>query len=267
MHVSSIDAKFNNLLFYQSSLTCNNGQFTNIFMDANSSQTDFNLSGNVNMTNIHVRLTSGVNIINLTGPYCNVNIDNISINSYTGSSSSDRLIGIANITTQGSLIITNLQWNLTSNFAGYIMGEISGATSALLNTVFSNWSILMNGYTIANGFLPLSGQSLLLRNITGYSLTPTIPTNPPVTATVYQNTNPYDIEIDLPVYATTSGTAGYVTIAKGSSSIPTTIGNQYVSGATSSTSVDIIKLRVPAGWYYSFTASGVTFGTASVFAD
>ena len=97
---------------------------------------------------------------------------------------------------------------------------------------------------------------------------PTISANPPVSATVYQNTNPYDIEIDLPVYATTSGTAGYVTIAKGSSSSSlTTIGNQFVNGSTSSTSVDIIRLRVPAGWYYEFTASGVTFGTASVFAD
>ena len=97
---------------------------------------------------------------------------------------------------------------------------------------------------------------------------PAISANPPVSATVYQNTLPYDIEIDLPVYATTSGTAGYVTIAKGSSSSSlTTIGNQFVNGSTSSTSVDIIRLRVPAGWYYEFTASGVTFGTASVFAD
>ena len=91
--------------------------------------------------------------------------------------------------------------------------------------------------------------------------------NPPVSATVYQNTLPYDIEIDLPVYATTSGTAGYVTIAKGASSTPSSIGNQYVSGDTSDTSEQIIRLRVPAGWYYEFTGSGVTFGTASVFAE
>ena len=95
-----------------------------------------------------------------------------------------------------------------------------------------------------------------------------LPANPPASGTVYQNTNPNDIEIDLPVYATTSGTAGYVTIAKGSSSSSlTTIGNQYVSGDTSDTSEQIIRLRVPANWYYEFTASGVTFGTASVFAD
>ena len=73
--------------------------------------------------------------------------------------------------------------------------------------------------------------------------------------------------IFLPVYATTAGTAGYVTVAKGATSTPTAIGNQFVSGSTSSTSTDIIKLRVPAGWYYEFTASGVTFGTASVFAE
>ena len=97
--------------------------------------------------------------------------------------------------------------------------------------------------------------------------TVSISANPPVSATVYQNTNPYDIEIDLPVYATTAGTAGYVTIAKGATSTPSAIGNQYVSGDTSDTSEQIIRLRVPANWYYEFTASGVTFGTASVFAD
>ena len=101
----------------------------------------------------------------------------------------------------------------------------------------------------------------------GYTLTPSLPANPPVSGTVYQNTNPYGIEIDLPVYATTSATAGYVTVAKGTTDTPTAIGSQYVSGDTSDTSEQIIRLRVPAGWYYEFTASGVTFGTASVFAE
>jgi hypothetical protein len=96
---------------------------------------------------------------------------------------------------------------------------------------------------------------------------PTLSTNPPASGTVYQNTNPYAIEIDLPVYATTSGTAGYVTIAKGSTDTPTAISSQYVSGDTSSTSTQIIRLRVPAGWYYEFTGSGVTFATATPFAE
>lgn len=92
-------------------------------------------------------------------------------------------------------------------------------------------------------------------------------TNPPVSGTVYQNTNGYDIEIELPVYASTSGTAGYVSIAKGTTDTPATVGNQYVSGDTSDTSEQIIKVKIPAYWFYEFTASGVTFGTASVFAE
>ena len=98
-------------------------------------------------------------------------------------------------------------------------------------------------------------------------ITPSISDNPPVSGTVYQNTNGYDIEIDLPVYATTSGTAGYVTLAKGTTDTPSSVGNQYVSGDTSDTAEQIIRLRVPAYWFYEFTGSGVTFGTASVFIE
>ena len=143
----------------------------------------------------------------------------------------------------------------------------SAAPNILLPYVTPNYYIDIHGMSTdttssSNSFITIYG-----------TFTPTgqaynaLQANPPVSGTVYQNINQYDIEIDLPVYATTAGTAGYVTIAKGPSSTPMAIGNQYVNGATSSTSTDIIKLRVPAGWYYSFTASGVTFGNASVFAD
>ncbi|MEM3861953.1 MAG: hypothetical protein QW203_05685 [Thermoplasmatales archaeon] len=95
--------------------------------------------------------------------------------------------------------------------------------------------------------------------------TPTLTANPPVSATVYQNTNLYDIRIYLPAYATTSGTAGSVAIALGSTSTPSTIGTKFINGSTSSSATEIIELVVPAGWYYEFTATGVTFGTATVF--
>ena len=164
-----------------------------------------------------------------------------------------------------------------------VFGDQSGLPYAYNSS--GNWGIVYDpNNTIYGKFtaipypstgMPPAGPSWFVAN--AYQLrarfiqpgTPaSISTNPPVSATVYQNTNPYPIEIDLPVYATTAGTAGYVTIAKGaSSSSLTTIGNQYVSGDTSDTSEQIIRLRVPAGWYYEFTASGVTFGTASVFAD
>ena len=139
-----------------------------------------------------------------------------------------------------------------------------------------NWN---GGMAAGTAFNYSSGGAVAywIRNVVGVdratpdlgtiSPTPSLQANPPVSGSVYQNLNPYDIEIDLPVYATTAGTAGYVTVAKGLTNTPTAIGNQYVSGDTSDTSEQIIRLRVPARWYYEFTASGVTFGTASVFAD
>ena len=154
----------------------------------------------------------------------------------------------------------------------YRIGLITGYSSATIENLYvlgdindtgSDVAYLESGITITN----IITQFIDAR-FTGipYSV-PTLSTNSPVSGTVYQNTNPYNIEIDLPVYATTSGTAGYVTIAKGSTDTPTAIGNQYVSGDTSSTSTQIIKVRVPAGWYYSFTGSGVTFATATPFAE
>ena len=163
-------------------------------------------------------------------------------------------------------------------FAGYIrianLRLIAGSSSIQgLNINNNNTSTLVeiDGLDIEGTYSSyvLGGNvtgNLIVKNYTGLPA-PSISTNPPVSATVYQNTNPYAIEIDLPVYATTAGTAGYVTVAKGSTDTPTAIGNQYVSGDTSDTSEQIIRLRVPANWYYEFTASGVTFGTASVFAD
>ena len=94
---------------------------------------------------------------------------------------------------------------------------------------------------------------------------PSLSANPPASGTVYQNDNPYDIRIYLPAYATTSGTAGSVAIALGSSSTPSAIGTKYINGSTSSSATDIIELVVPAGWYYEFTLTGVTLGTATVF--
>jgi hypothetical protein len=141
--------------------------------------------------------------------------------------------------------------NTISDPTNVVIDSIQGYYSSLPSYTYTS-----NLNVIINNFLTPSQR-----------YTPTISANPPVSGTAYQNTNPYDIEIDLPVYATTAGTAGYVTLAKGATSTPTAIGNQFVNGSTSSTSVDIIRLIVPAGWYYEFTASGVTFGTASVFAD
>ena len=187
------------------------------------------------------------------------------------------LLNGLNIT--GTVNSLDLIGGVQSPYGSFI--NLGSGTSATINNLriencvwdqHGNASLLGSGITVNN--FAIMPKNLTTGSITasnGYTMSfmpsPTLSANPPVSGTVYQNTNPYDIEIDLPAYATTAGTAGYVTVAKGPSSTPTAIGNQYVSGDTSDTSEQIIRLRVPANWYYEFTASGVTFGTASVFAD
>jgi len=145
--------------------------------------------------------------------------------------------------------------NIIVNSTGYLAGTILLASSHVSNIALSQYTNNYSGLNILN-----INNALLY----GLKETPSIPTNPPVSATVYQNTNPYDIRIYLPVYATTAGTAGTVAYGEDASSTVTEMTARYVNGATSSSAVDIVELVVPAGHYYEFTASGVTFGTATV---
>ena len=107
----------------------------------------------------------------------------------------------------------------------------SGATVDILSlrdAVLSS-SVADLPFVTNNGTLTyFDKRNVILSNTDAESIvfptnSPTLSANPPVSGTVYQNTNPYDIEIDLPAYATTAGTAGYVTIAKGASSAPLSI--------------------------------------------
>lgn len=84
-----------------------------------------------------------------------------------------------------------------------------------------------------------------------------------VSGTVYQNTTNRYITIYLPCYATTSGTSGTLAFSLGASSTPSTIWTKYVNGATSSSATDVSSLRIPPGFYWSVTATGVTLGTAT----
>jgi hypothetical protein len=86
----------------------------------------------------------------------------------------------------------------------------------------------------------------------------TIPTNPPVSGTVYQNTTGGPIQIALPV--TGGSVANTAQFALGSSSSPGTWGGD------DTIAIDELKtlhLHVPNGWYWSIT-TGATIGTASV---
>ena len=144
------------------------------------------------------------------------------------------------------------------NMHGNILYYITGGTSPLVDS---------------NSF----GSNLTIRQLTGagsvslfpaFKPTTTLSTNPPVSGTTYQNTNPYGILIYLPVYTSTSGTAGNIKASIGPTSTPATqVVNDIVNSGTSSTNPRTVVLKVPAGWYYEFTGTTTTFGTATVVAD
>ena len=82
-----------------------------------------------------------------------------------------------------------------------------------------------------------------------------------VPGTIYQNTTASYQTLYVPAYASTSGTAGTVALALGTSSTPSTIATEYVSGSTSSSAAVVMTVRIPPQWYYSLTTSGATLGT------
>ena len=131
----------------------------------------------------------------------------------------------------------------------------------LFANIMTSPSVTLTGDNIPGTSIP---TGFIIKNPSPPNFAITVVANPPVSATVYRNNNPYDIRIYLPVYATTAGTAGTVAYGEDSSSTVTEMTARYVNGATSSSAVDIVELVVPAGHYYMFTASGVTFGTATV---
>jgi len=143
----------------------------------------------------------------------------------------------------------------------YVPGNLWFAgNSSFTNVLASNGIISVNSnFVVEKTLYPLNGIGT-----NGITSTPSISANPPISGTVYQNTNPYDIEISLPVYASTSGTNGTVAYGISKTSTITLQPAKFISGSTSSSAVEYINIRVPNSWYYEFVGTNVTFGTAIV---
>jgi hypothetical protein len=94
-------------------------------------------------------------------------------------------------------------------------------------------------------------------------VTPSLSAPSITSGTVYQNTSASYQTLYVPAYASTSGTSGTVALALGTSSSPSTIATEYVSGNTSSSATVVLTVRIPPQWYYSFTTSGATLGTVT----
>jgi hypothetical protein len=96
---------------------------------------------------------------------------------------------------------------------------------------------------------------------------PTLSANPPVSGTAYQNTNPYDIRLKIPVTYNPTATAA-ATLATGISSTSTVTTTTKVSIPAGLTSADgqilTYEMVVPAGWYFEIVATNATIGTAEV---
>lgn len=154
-------------------------------------------------------------------------------------------IFLGDVPAQSISTVSAANISITANV--FRAGNSSGTD--ILNTtpyIYDLWAISDN-----LGFNPLG------------LLTP--PASPLASGTIYQNTFLVPITIYQPVYATTSGTAGTVSVAIGPSSTPATLYVVQVSGNTSSAEPAVCPpLRVPAGWYYSFSTTGATLADAQI---
>lgn len=97
------------------------------------------------------------------------------------------------------------------------------------------------------------------------SITGSLSTSSLVSGTIYQNTSAQPQTIIVPVtYNPTASAAATMTPALGASSPP---GNLPAESEPASLTVGRVRsysLRVPAGWYYSFTTVNASLGTAQI---
>ena len=96
---------------------------------------------------------------------------------------------------------------------------------------------------------------------------PTLSANPPISGTAYQNTNPFDIRLKIPITYNPTTTAA-ATLATGISSTSTVTTTTKVSIPAGLTAADgqilTYDMVIPAGWYYELVATNATIGTAEV---
>ena len=140
-------------------------------------------------------------------------------------------------------------WDFINNsgpqymFEGHTQLSIAGSTTGI-NLTLLNYNGSKN-QPVRLGIVPSSSAPAI------------------ASGTVYQNTSYSYQTLYIPVYASTAGTAGTAAFALGTSNTPATIFTQYVSGATASTSQEVITVRIPPQWYFSLTVTGATIGTVT----
>ena len=119
--------------------------------------------------------------------------------------------------------------------------------------------------SVTNGGTGATTAAGALSNLGGISNAGSISTASLVSGTVYQNTTGQPITILMPVtYNPTSTEAATMTPALGSTSTPGSLPAESEQAGSISGNVHSYCLRVPTGWYYSFTTVNATLGTAQI---
>ena len=121
-----------------------------------------------------------------------------------------------------------------------------------------------------SGPMLLQGSGDIVDGNRGYNpqgFSANLPANPPVSGTTYQNTEPYEVDIYIPI--TYNPTASSPAQATGYISPVTPItgsaveSNNIPAGLASEAGlIRTMKLTVPPGWYWAVAVSNATIGTA-----
>lgn len=190
---------------------------------------------------------------------------------------------VINGANSGNFMISNCSFkNCNGNstlheFYGLFTVTVTNCTFTALSTgsdlfyaikgIFSN-NIFLNAFPALDNTSDVISKNNI--NDSYAFASPTISTNPPVSATVYQNTNSHDIKISVPITyptATTSAVTAYLRVGT-SSTVGTNPIIDNVSEPTGLLSANgyirNLKATVPGGQYFEVDVSNATIGTAVV---
>ena len=174
----------------------------------------------------------------------------------------------------GKILINGCMLAAAGTPAAMFIGLSTGLT--IESVIFKHNSV----YEYFNGLaLPALSSNLTINefrydNIVGNTTlykeilpVPTISANPPASGTVYQNTNPYNIRLKIPITYNPS-TSAAATLATGISSTSTVSTSTKVSIPSGLTGADgqilTYDMVVPTGWYYELVVTNATIGTVEI---
>lgn len=165
--------------------------------------------------------------------------------------------------------------NIINNFGyGFEMRPDSGPpgiSDNLTNAIRISENVLANIHVGPISLLSSNPLGVKYTNNAGLNplgvITP--PVSPLASGVSYENASNVDITVYQQVYAATSGTNGSISasITNPSTNTTTTLFTKFVSGSTTSSSPEMVTVRVPQGYNYRFTTTNATLGTTSIWGD